>query len=127
MWTSGCRASLFNCAHSFWSDAMHRRLILSLLALTFATTIRAETPAAKTVAHIRLAGHLDEAPLPADPLFGALAENFKSKLDRIHEATKDENVHALLLQIDDVEVGWGKLDELSRALADFRARGKKVF
>src|SRR5262249_38092874 len=84
------------------------------------TTVYADEPAARTVAHIRLAGTLDEAPLPTDPLFGGNSENFKSKLDRIKKAQKDDNIHALLLQIDELGIGWGKLDELSRALAAFR-------
>src|SRR5947209_3722662 len=73
----------------------------------------------KTVAQIRLSGDLDETPPPADPLFGGLHENFKAKLDRFTKAQKDANVHALLLDLDGLQVGWGKLDELTRAVTDF--------
>jgi protease-4 len=80
-----------------------------------------------TLAHIKLSGALEESPPSSDPLFGSLSENFKTKLDRIHKARKDANVHALYLQLDGLSIGWGKIDELSRAIADFRKSGKKVF
>ncbi len=79
------------------------------------------------VAHIKLSGDLDEAPVSDDPLFGGVAENFKSKLDRIHKAAKDDAVKALYLEIDGVTAGWGKLDELTRAVAEFRKTGKKTY
>jgi protease-4 len=83
--------------------------------------------ATATVAHIRLAGDLDEAPAASEPLFGNAAENFKDKLARIKKARDDSAVHGLLLQVDGLAVGWGKLDELRRAIADFRKSGKKVY
>ena len=43
----------------------------------------------------------------------ASRENFKSKLDRIHKAAKDDAVKALYLEIDGLGIGWGKLDELT--------------
>src|SRR5262249_24346796 len=64
---------------------------------------------------------------PLDPLFGLGGENFKTKLDRIKKAKKDDKVQALYLQINGLSIGWGKLDELSRAIADFRQSGMKVF
>src|SRR4051812_16009292 len=82
--------------------------------------LHAADDAGPTVAHIKLSGDLDEAPVSSDPLFGGAAENFKSKLDRIHKAAKDDDVKALYLEIDGLGVGWGKLDELTRAIADFR-------
>src|SRR5947209_17957290 len=90
----------------------------------------AEKPAEKptvSVAHIKLSGTLEETPVAADPLFGISPENFKSKLDRIKQARKDGSIRGLYLQIEDVGIGWGKLDELSRALHEFRKSGKKEF
>jgi protease-4 len=88
---------------------------------------RAEDSKAVSVAHIRLAGSLDEAPVSLDPLLSGSSENFKSKLDRIRKARKDPNVRALYLEIDGLTVGWGKVDELSRAITDFRKADKKAF
>jgi protease-4 len=80
-----------------------------------------------TVAHIKLSGSLDEAPIAADPFFGIAGENFKSKLDRIKKAKNDGSVQGLYLEIDDLSMGWGMLDELRRAVADFRKTGKKAY
>jgi protease-4 len=78
------------------------------------------------VAHIKLSGELDEAPV-ADSPFGASAENLKSKLDRIRKAANDKNIQALYLELDELSIGFGKLAELQRAIADFRKSGKKVY
>jgi protease IV len=80
-----------------------------------------------TVAHIKLAGTFEDVPANPDPLFGSMTENFKAKLDRIRKARNDASVKGLYLQIDGAAIGWAQLDELSKAIADFRASGKKVF
>lgn len=77
------------------------------------------------VAHIKLSGGFDEAP-GGEPLFGPPAENLIAKLDRIKKAAKDPEVKALYLQIGGLDVGFGKLHELQRAVAEFRKSGKKV-
>jgi protease-4 len=80
-----------------------------------------------SLAHIKLSGSLAEAPPSSDPLFGSLTETFKNRLDRIKKASKDDKIQALYLEFDGLKVSWGKLDELSRAVADFRKSGKKVY
>ncbi len=79
------------------------------------------------VAHIRLSGGLSEEPVSTEPLFGGGTENFKTKLDRIKKAKDAKDVRALYLQLDGLAIGWGKVDELRRAIADFRAAGKKAY
>jgi protease-4 len=110
---------------------MPLRRIVPLIALALlvqaVTRLAAAEPAAVTVAHIRLSGALDEAPAADDPLFGNGGENLRMKLERIKKARDDKSVKALYLEIDGLSVGWGKLDELRRAVADFRASGKKAF
>jgi protease-4 len=89
-----------------------------------------DKPAAKkplTIAHVKLSGSLDEKPPLVDPLIGSIGETFREKLDRIKKAKNDANVHALLLEIDGLAVNWGKVNELTRAIQDFRKSGKKVF
>jgi protease-4 len=79
------------------------------------------------IAHIRLTGDLDETPSAVDPLFGSGSESFKTKLDRLARAKSDANVKAVVLQLDDLQIGWGKLDELRKAIGDVRKGGKKVY
>lgn len=91
-----------------------------------------EKPAEKkestaTIAHIKLSGSFDEGVPNHDPLFGGISETYKAKLDRIKKAKNDPAIGALYLQIDGADIGWAKLDELSKAVADCRAAGKKVF
>jgi protease-4 len=78
-----------------------------------------------TVAHLRLAGGLEEAPASLELLFGG-GENFKAKLDRIKKAQQDKNIQALYLEIDGLSIGWAKVEELRAAIAAFRKTGKKA-
>jgi protease IV len=87
----------------------------------------AKAAKAGVIAHIRLQGALDESPVTEDPLFGTSGENFKSKIDRINQAAKDENVQALLIHVDGTEIGWAKVAELRRAIEEFRKTGKKAY
>jgi protease-4 len=91
-----------------------------------ALPLRAAEQSTASLAHIKLSGSLGESPPAADPLFGG-GENFKTKLDRIKKAAEAPEINALYLQLDGLSVGWAKIDELSRAIADFRKTGKKAF
>ncbi len=117
---------------------MSRRvLVVALSALTvlgLAAPVRAEEKkggekkeATATVAHMKLSGTFEDTPANPDPLFGSLTESFKAKLDRIRKAKNDANVRALFLQIDGAAIGWAQLDEMGKAIAEFRSAGKKVF
>jgi protease-4 len=101
--------------------------VATLVVAGLALPLRAADEKPATVAHIKLSGDLEESPPPLDPLMGVVSENFKTKLDRIKKAKKDPAVLGLYLQIDGLSIGWGKVDELTRAIADFRKEGKKVF
>jgi protease-4 len=79
------------------------------------------------VAHIKISGALDESPVPAESLFGAPPENLGIKLDRIKKAAKDDRISALYVELKDLEIGFGKVNELRRAIADFRKAGKKAY
>src|SRR4029079_1215340 len=58
---------------------------------------------------------------------GPPSENFKIKLDRIRKVAKDSSIKALYLEIGEIQGGFGKLNELKRAIADVKAAGKKPF
>ena len=116
---------------------MRRTLILAsavALALLAPAAARADKAAAKkekagTLAHVKLSGDLGEkAPADADPLIGAAGgETFKMTIDRFKKAAADKEVKALVLEIDGLSVGWGKLHELSQAVERVRKSGKKVY
>jgi protease-4 len=109
-------------------------LVVPVLTLTFGVLAFAEdkdtakpaTPTAAAVAHIKLSGGFDEAAGPGESLFGGGTETFRLKLDRIAKAKKDRTVNALYLQIEGLEVGWGKMHEFRTAILDFKKSGKKV-
>ncbi|NBT60682.1 MAG: hypothetical protein EBT02_02755 [Planctomycetia bacterium] len=80
-----------------------------------------------SIAHIRISGSLEEGVAIAEPLFSSMQETLKDKIDRIKKASTDTTVKGLILEIDGVDVGWGKLDELTEALNNFNKSGKKIY
>jgi len=118
-----------------YSIMMRRWLVMLLLISAPATMYGADDKkdkdaGAPAIAHLRLSGSLDESPTMENPFGGSDSENLRMKLDRIKKAKNDPNVKALLLQVDGLEFGlfsFGKIDEVRRALADFRASGKKIY
>jgi protease-4 len=107
----------------------HRRIVwlpLMTLALVVAPVRAADEPPPE-LAHIRINGSMDESSSNPDPLFGGGGETLRVKIDRIQKAKKDAKVKALYLELDGATIGWGKVDELTHAIHDFRKSGKKVF
>jgi protease-4 len=80
-----------------------------------------------TLAHIKLSGSLSEKAPVSDPLFGSIGETLREKIGRLRKAATDKNVDAILLEIDGLSCGWGKLNELAQAIAHVRQSGKKVY
>lgn len=76
------------------------------------------------VAHIKLSGDLEEGATDDDPLAGS---GLRDLLDRLAKAKADDKVKAVYLELGSLDVGFGKVNELRRAVADLRAAGKKVF
>ncbi len=112
-----------------------RRLLFGIATALFVVVpVRAEdkkkdNKSSSLIAHIKISGGLDEAPV-GESLFGGSSENLKMKLDRIKKAKKDPNVKALLVELEGLEFGlfsFGKIDEVRRAIADFRESGKKTY
>jgi protease IV len=82
------------------------------------------------IAHVALSGDLDEAPVGESAFGSSTAENLKQKLDHIAKAKADPKVKALVLEIHDLELGlfgFGKVNEVRAAVADFRKAGKKAY
>jgi protease-4 len=114
--------------------------VLSPALLLFAFTLHVGAQDAETIkvapdktiklaklAHIRLAGDLDESPVASDPLFGTVSENFKMKLERIQKASQDKDIQGIIIQFDGIQGGWAKIEEIRRVIAEAKKAGKKVF
>jgi protease IV len=84
----------------------------------------------RIIAHVALSGDLDEAPVGESSFGGSAGESLKQKLDRIAKAKTDPKVKALLVDIYDLKLGlfgFGKVQEVRGAIADFRKSGKKTY
>jgi protease-4 len=68
---------------------------------------------------------------PEDPtakLFGmSQPQSFSSLLTQLRKAKVDKRISAILLDIDFSSLGWGKAEELRRAVAEFKTSGKPVY
>jgi protease-4 len=101
-------------------------LFVLVLLIQPAIATAQEPKKAECIAHIVLGGDMDEG-APSEGLFGGGSETLRQKIDRIKAAAKDKTVVALYLRLDDMHVGFGKVNELRRAITEFRASGKKAF
>src|SRR5262245_20055918 len=110
---------------------LFRRCLKVAALAAFLFVLAPPLPAAErtvaTLAHIKLSGDLEESPVVEDMLFGLGSASVQMKLDPIKKAKPASSVQGLLLELDGLSIGWGKLDELRRAIADFRAAGKKAY
>jgi protease-4 len=77
-------------------------------------------------AEIRLTGSYPEhQQMPG--LFGDLVEGLSTCMDRLHYATRDKSIKGVILHIDNVEIGWARLNELQSAIAAVKAAGKPIW
>ncbi len=83
-------------------------------------------PAKKTVADFTLRGSFPEGPTQPG-LFGELQGSLDSFLGRLDAAAEDENIAAVILRIEQLAVGRGKLNELRGAVARLREADKPVW
>ncbi len=68
---------------------------------------------------------------PKDPLAKAFGINqpgsFTALLTNLRKAKVDSRIGGVLLDIGFTDIGWGKSDELRRAIKDFRTSGKPIY
>src|SRR5215468_2200911 len=69
------------------------------------------------------AAHLQRVKISGDPDERALSRI----LLEFRRIERDDSVHGVFLQLDNVKAGWGALEELRGAVARLRARGKGVW
>ncbi len=82
----------------------------------------------KVVAHFDLSGPMMETPQNVPPLFGAEPPaSLKSLLARFEAAREDSNVKAIVLDVENAQLGFGQIQELRAAIKQFKAVDKPVF
>lgn len=87
----------------------------------------AEAAPTKQIAYFKLKGALQETPVAVPPLFGGEPGiSLKSLLERFKKARKDENVVAIVLDVQGAALGAGQLEELHASLRKFAALDKQV-
>ena len=65
---------------------------------------------------------------PTAQIFGfKQSQSFSSLLTQLRKAKVDKRIGGVLLEINLLDAGWGKADELRGAIADFRASGKPLY
>ncbi|MFO1023296.1 MAG: signal peptide peptidase SppA [Planctomycetales bacterium] len=82
-------------------------------------------PVDVTWGELELKGSYPEGPMPGG-LFGELHESLGDIITRLDKAAADDKLTGVLLKIQQVEIGWGKMHELRQAIGRIRKAGKKV-
>jgi len=110
--------------------------LVATLAITHSTfaqleqlrklTRQAET--AKKIAHFKIKGPLTETPIKIPPLFGTEPPvALKDLLERFKEALHDDNVVAVVVDLQEAAPGLAQLQEIHAALRKFAALDKDVY
>lgn len=97
------------------------------LALTVLTT--APALAERALLRVCLRGAIAEAPNPAAELMQIFGEESVTLYDcvrRIERGAKDAGISGMVLIVEDAALSLVQAEELSRAIAAFKAKGKKV-
>jgi len=92
-------------------------------------TARKRTVKPPVVPVLKLSGAITEKPVADDNPFnfgGAGGQSLYSLLQKLDKAKNDENVPAIVLQIDSMGMGRAQLEELHRAMQEFKDAGKKI-
>ena len=91
------------------------------------TRSQQESPS-KQIAHFKIKGSLLETPTNMPPLFGTeIPVSLKSLLSRFRSARTDQNIVAIVLDVQQAAMGLGQLEEIHNALRKFAAVDKPVF
>jgi protease-4 len=93
-----------------------------------------EHPAAKEkearklarLVRMTLKGEYPEGPVSSG-IFGDLKPSLRTIIERIDQAAEDQDVDAVVLTIEDLGLGQGKVYELRAAIARFRKHGKPIY
>ncbi len=103
-------------------------VFLAISAPSYADDAKPPKPPepAPIVVEITLKGAIEEDPAPVGLEGTPAKDNLRSITEKIKKAKADPAVKGLVLQVRDLTIGWGKVNELRAAIQDFRRSGKKV-
>ncbi|MDG2130105.1 MAG: signal peptide peptidase SppA [Fuerstiella sp.] len=98
------------------------------------TAVGSLEPAAKArtntvVPVFRLSGIITEKPVPEDMPFsfgGATGESLKNLLSRLKKVANDNDVPAIVLELNNPILGRAQLEEVNRTLSALKEAGKKI-
>jgi protease-4 len=95
---------------------------------TTAKTEKVETPKREKVrlAMLTLKSSMPESAGQVGP-FGDVQLDLRETIKRLDKAAKDKSVSGMVLDIQNPDIGRGKIEELRGAIARFRASGKNVY
>jgi protease IV len=95
---------------------------------TTAKTEKTESPKREKIrlAMLTLKSSMPESAGQVGP-FGDVQLDLRETIKRLEKAAKDKSVSGLVLDIQNPDIGRGKIEELRGAIARFRASGKKVY
>jgi protease-4 len=113
------------CRYVCLRDAL-RWSALAVMILTVPAAL-----AQKKVVRLLLQGEIIEAPSPSAELRVLLGEDppqtLHKLLETIRKASEDDTVAGMVLILEGPRLGIAQVEDLTRALEKFRARGKKVY
>jgi protease-4 len=91
-------------------------------------TLRQGTDPAKQIAHFKIKGALTETPTNLPPLLGSEPPlSLKALLDRFKEARHDDDVVAVVIDLQEAALGFAQIQELHEAMRNFIAADKEVY
>ena len=86
-----------------------------------------EKPATPIVVELTLKGKISEEPSPVGFDGAPVTDNLRGLAEKLAKAKADKDVKGVVLRLRNLAIGQAKGYELRRAIADFRASGKKVY
>lgn len=90
--------------------------------------LKGSTEPTKKVAYFQLEGPIAETPAGMPPLFGGdVPVSMHEWLERFKKARTDADVVAVVIDLQDAQIGAGQLEELHAALKKFAAVDKPVY
>lgn len=111
-------------------------LVLFISVLILYSYIGSSEPniASNSVLVVRLSGDLPdyiaESPFPigfSPAMFDGSRQSLTDLLWQLKKAKVDRRIGGVLLEVENLDIGWAKADEIRDAIADFRQSGKPIY